>query len=350
VSGSELTALILALALSTSLLLSVVAVVWWFDRYDREPLHLIIGIFLWGAMAAPVLSVAACSTAGAVFSPDSLILVVGLGPLLEEVMKAAGIVLVVVLSREFDNPTDGLVYGTASGLGFAATENLVYSVVGTGEAVVHGTLLMVVIRTASTAGIHALSSAFFGGCLGFGHLSRGRVERLSWALGGLTGAVALHSGWNLLLLRLEVIGEVPQLTPWFVALPALYVLYIATLSLFLRSEQRILSQELAEEVALGVVPPWVCHVIPFYRRRIRSGWCQSRRERTVLARLLTRLAFRKHAVGRLPKDEADLAGLEIVRLRQRIRDMIGAEQDCQNSVEREAPGFCGADPGTRIDV
>ena len=86
---------------------------------------------------------------------------------------------------------------------------------------------------------------------------------------------------------------------------------------------------MAEEVELDVVPAWVLEVIPYYRRRIRSEWWPSRQERTVLARLLTRLAFRKHAVKRLPVAESQIAGLEIVRLRQRIRAML----QCQTSVE-----------------
>ncbi len=100
---------------------------------------------------------------------------------------------------------------------------------------------------------------------------------------------------------------------------------------FLRSEQRILVVELAEEVELDVVPAWVAEVIPYYRRRVRSDWWPSRRERTVLARLLTRLAFRKHAVRLLPDEESKLAGLEVVRLRQQIRVKL----QCQSSVEED---------------
>ncbi len=118
---------------------------------------------------------------------------------------------------------------------------------------------------------------------------------------------------------------------WFVAVPVLYALVFLGLVGFLRSEQRILGVELAEEVELDVVPAWVVEVIPYYRRRVRSDWWPSRRERTVLARLLTRLAFRKHAVRRLPDEESQLAGLEVVRLRQQIR----AKLQCQSSVEED---------------
>jgi RsiW-degrading membrane proteinase PrsW (M82 family) len=323
VTGFAIAALVAALGFSTVLLVSVVAAVWWFDRYDREPLHLVAGVFLWGALAAPVAAVAGCSLLGACAGLETESLAGWVGPIFEELAKAIGVVLVVYLSREFDNPTDGVVYGTASGLGFAATENLFYTVADAGVSAIHGTLTLVLVRTAMAAGIHAVSSATFGGFLGFAYLSKNRLERLGWFIIGLIGATAIHAGWNLMLLRMEdPLGSVPT-ARWMAAVPVLYALYLLALYVFLRSEQRILGRELAEEVELRVVPRWVLDVIPYYRRRVRSDWWPSRRERTVLARLLTRLAFRKHAVRRLPEEESELAGLEVVQLRQRIRSMIG---------------------------
>jgi len=333
VTPFDIAVLLASLALSTVLLVAVVASVWWFDRYDREPLHLVAGVFLWGALAAPVLAVFGCSALGAGFDINSTAMVGWLGPSLEEAAKAMGVILVVVMSKEFDNPTDGLVYGTASGLGFAATENLVYAVAGANGPALQDGLMLVLIRTAMAAGIHAVSSATFGGCLGFAYLSRNRTQRAIWALIGLIGAAAIHSGWNLMLLRLGSVGDPGFMARWLVAIPALYALYLAALFVFLRSEQRILRRELAEEVEFDVVPAWVLDVIPYYRRRIRSEWWPSRRERTVLARLLTRLAFRKHAVKRLPEGESQLAGLEIVWLRQRVQAML----QCQTSVEGDPP-------------
>jgi len=324
-------ALVGALVLSTVLLVTVVAAVWWFDRYDREPLHLVVGVFLWGALAAPVLAVFGSSALAAGSGFDPTVMAVGFGPIVEEAAKALGVILVVLLSKEFDNPTDGLVYGTAAGLGFAATENLVYTLAGVGESAIGGTLLLVLVRTALAAGIHGLSSATFGGFIGFAYLSRRRGERVAWLIIGLIGAVAIHSGWNFMLLQMEASSGAVPVARWFVVVPALYALYLLGLVGFLRSEQRILGVELAEEVELDVVPAWVVEVIPYYRRRIRSDWWPSRRERTVLARLLTRLAFRKHAVRRLPDEESQLAGLEVVRLRQQIR----AKLQCQSSVEKE---------------
>ncbi len=145
-----------------------------------------------------------------------------LGPLLEEAAKALGVVLVVMLSKEFDNPTDGLVYGTASGLGFAATENLVYLVAGAGGPALEGQLFLILLRTVMAAGIHAVCSAAFGGCLGFAYLSRKRAQRFGWALIGLIGAVGIHAGWNLIVLRVVSVGDPTSVSRWLIATPALY--------------------------------------------------------------------------------------------------------------------------------
>jgi RsiW-degrading membrane proteinase PrsW (M82 family) len=333
VTGFEIASLAASLAVSTGLLVAVVASVWWFDRYDREPVRLVVGVFLWGAVAAPVVAVAGSAALGVGLHLGPTAMVCWIGPVVEELAKAAGVVLVVLFSKEFDNPTDGLVYGTAAGLGFAATENLVYGVAGAGAPVIGGTVMLVLVRTVSAAGIHAVASGTFGGFLGVAYLSRNRLERLTWSCCGLTTAVAIHAGWNFLMLRLESAADPIPLTRWLVVVPLLYALYIVALFVFLRSEQRVLRTELAEEVELEVLPTWVLEVIPSYRRRIRSEWWPSRRERTVLARLLTRLAFRKHAVKRLPVGEAQLAGLEVMQLRQRVRAMLGADGKCQRTVE-----------------
>ncbi|MEN8164448.1 MAG: hypothetical protein ABFS37_09990, partial [Acidobacteriota bacterium] len=79
---------------------------------------------------------------------------------------------------------------------------------------------------------------------------------------------------------------------------------------------------LSEEVALGVLPGWAGRVIPYYRRRVRADWWPSRQERIVISRLLTRLAFRKHALA-ARGDSANIEGLEVVRLRATIQGILG---------------------------
>ncbi|MCG6949974.1 MAG: PrsW family intramembrane metalloprotease [Acidobacteria bacterium] len=325
--------LLVALAVSAAILLVVVALVWWVDRYDREPIHLVAMVFLWGASAAPLTAIFAypifVRVLHTIEAPGDLGLI-GIGlvtPFLEEITKAAGVLLVVVFSNKFDNPTDGVVYGTASGLGFAVTENVVYGIGGgAGAETSLGILILVGGRTLLSAGVHAICSATFGGFIGYATLCGRRLSKAAWILGGLILATAIHGAWNMSLVRFGPVGEGGGPKPWLAALGVLYLAYPIALALFLSSEHRILKRELAIEVELETVPGWVLDVIPYYRKRVRGNWWPSRNERTVISRLLTRMAFRKHALRRLPPGDAAIASLEVVRLRQRLREIFDPEE------------------------
>jgi RsiW-degrading membrane proteinase PrsW (M82 family) len=112
----------------------------------------------------------------------------------EEIVKIAIIAVVAWRSRDFDEPMDGVVYGTAVGLGFAAVENLGY-VAGNahwfGVAVLRG-LLSVPFHAAlgAIAGAY-IASARFGGALGAHRSGRWRRQRL-WLLAWLI-PIALHT-------------------------------------------------------------------------------------------------------------------------------------------------------------
>lgn len=308
----------MSLLVSTALLVVVVVFVWWLDRYDREPVQLVAGVFVWGAGAAPLLAAGSGSVIAAIVGHPvaSTFLVAGL----EELFKSVAVVLVARYSAELDTPTDGMVYGTAAGLGFAAVENVLYTLAGAGTLASPELLAVVAGRTLWTAGVHGLASGVVGGLIGVAYLSRSRLARLGWGVFGLAAGTLLHGTWNLVLARSEA-DPVRYWTPLAV-LPVLYALYLVAFTCFLRWEHRVLRVELEEEARLRVVPPWVPEVIPFYRRRIRSDWWPRRAERAVLSRLLTRLAFRKFQTARLPESEASVAALEIVRLRTRVRRML----------------------------
>lgn len=309
-----------SLAVTCGFLVAVITAVWWFDRYDREPWPLVVMVFLWGLLAAPALA----TGAGLIVSLGSdsgftYLIPIAVAPLIEEMAKGVGILLVVVFSQHFDNPTDGLVYGTAVGLGFAVTENLLYGIFAGPRMVQGDALSLILTRTVFTAGIHALASSAVGAGLGFGRTAGRRWLSILWALLGLTVAVALHGAWN------YAVTSVAPTTGW--AFPAmilgpLYATYVAAFVLMLWGEHRILVKQMSEEVSLGVLPGWAQTVIPYYHRRVRSDWWPSRQERIVISRLLTRLAFRKHALEARGAS-ANLQGLEVVLLRARIQGILG---------------------------
>ena len=110
--------------------------VWSFDLYDREPLWLIGGAFLWGALGgvliAIVLQIPIDLVLSMLIDDRKLVMQVAaavVAPLTEEPGKAL-ILFLMVRSRHFDNMSDGFVFGAAAGLGFGMTENAKYFIEG----------------------------------------------------------------------------------------------------------------------------------------------------------------------------------------------------------------------------
>ncbi|MEO0604727.1 MAG: PrsW family glutamic-type intramembrane protease, partial [Myxococcota bacterium] len=90
------------------------AVVWWLDRYDREPVWLLVLTFAWGAVPAVFLAIPASMVLEQVFvgvgmasglDPAVTASITGpvlVAPLVEEPAKAL-VLLFLIFSRHFDN-------------------------------------------------------------------------------------------------------------------------------------------------------------------------------------------------------------------------------------------------------
>ena len=93
--------------------------IWLADRYDREPIKLLLSNFLWGAFGAiffALIGSLALAYGFSFFVKDAarakLYEAILIAPFVEEITK--GVFLVITASnRKFDNVTDGLVYGGA---------------------------------------------------------------------------------------------------------------------------------------------------------------------------------------------------------------------------------------------
>lgn len=181
-----------------------VAGLMWIDRWDPEPRGALWFAFLWGAGISVVatlvlgsyvtelLSLALASTPSNVIGP------VLQAPLVEEVAKGLG-VLVLVLSRRshFDGPVDGIVYAGMVGAGFAFTENILYfgaaALAGGGV----GELVAVfVIRGLFSPFAHVMFTAALGAVLGLAVARSGTRYLLPAFLLGLVPAIAGHMLWN----------------------------------------------------------------------------------------------------------------------------------------------------------
>jgi len=94
------------------------------EKYNRESWLPIVFVFAWGAIFAAGI-VLLIENFLALHIHDFLILSVLFAPFIEEISKPIGLKF---FKKQIDEIEDGFVYGAVAGLGFAATENLIYGI------------------------------------------------------------------------------------------------------------------------------------------------------------------------------------------------------------------------------
>ncbi len=290
---------------------------WWADRYEREPLALVTAAFLWGAGPAAVLAVVGEALLGLPLAGLGLGLAgeiasaSGVAPLVEETVKALALVGLLLLSyREFDDVLDGIVYGGLVGFGFTMTENFLYFLGAFLSAGMGQWALLVVVRGALFGLNHAFYTAFTGAGLGLARRWGFRGQGLVAAAVGYALALAFHALHNLgstlagtapLALLFSLVSDVGGV---------LVVLVI--LALALQRERRWIAEELRPEVGEVLTEEeYTCLLSPG-RAAARRCWPLGRRR----ADLLTELAFRKAQARETGRDPArDPA---VLALRQKV--------------------------------
>jgi RsiW-degrading membrane proteinase PrsW (M82 family) len=328
-----------ALAIPIAPALGVALVVGALDRYESEPLVMLAGAFLWGAIIAipPALYfergiegllnsfLSATPTSGGEALGQAAALAATAGGV-EELVKGAGLLLLMLALRdEFDNVTDGVIYGALIGAGFAMVENIVYFAF-TPRAELG---FLIVGRLALGWLTHSTFTALFGAGLGYVRETRDRRARLLAPLGGLLGAIALHTYFDFIVytasaasgqrasVALELVARLGPALPLLATLSAYLPLFLADLALLsitleaLAREAAIIRVYLATETLSGVVTPAEYLLVQDARLRARMeyqcGLLYGPRA-YLLARALyqteTGLAFRKWHVemGDPPKD------------------------------------------------
>ncbi len=276
-------AFLLALLLSFIPCFGYAAIVYWLDRFEKEPAKLLLGAFLWGALVA---------TGGAIIWTSVLQLGIGLligdgladiagttllAPVVEEVLKGLAIALIfLIVPHEFDSILDGMVYAAITALGFAATENLLYLYfLGYLEGGYGEMFALFLLRVVLGGWGHAVYTASIGIGFAIGRLRRGRSSKLIFPLIGLMVAIflhALHNGMATFLAGTAGLGGLAAmlLVDWLGWAVALGVIIWA-----IRREQRWMREQLREEVALGIISEeqyrTACSIMDRGRARLRSS-------------------------------------------------------------------------------
>jgi RsiW-degrading membrane proteinase PrsW (M82 family)/pSer/pThr/pTyr-binding forkhead associated (FHA) protein len=242
------------------------------DRFEREPWFLRLAAFLWGAIIAiPIAFFVERKV-------DPAVLNVLLGPnasdvlrslfqglnagVTEETIKGAGLLLLFFILRdEFDNVTDGIVYGALIGAGFAMVENFRYFANDFNQFPVFLIVYRIVLGWLG----HSTFTVCFGAALGYIRHTQVRWRQIVIPLLGFLLAVGLHSFFDFVdfqasaalnaspgdgnvtfLSLMALIGD--YIPPFLAQIFLLYILIKA-----LAHEAAVIREFLAVEVRNGVV-------------------------------------------------------------------------------------------------
>lgn len=176
-------------------------ITYWMDRYEKEPLHIIGGVFIWGAVVAAAGSYILNTIFGIAiytFTSDPVLTDIATGsisaPLVEEALKGFAVLIVfLVFRKEFDSILDGIVYAAVTALGFAATENVLYMMqFGYAEDGWAGIWSIFFLRVVLGAWNHATYTAFTGIGLAITRNNRNPLIKVLAPLGGLALAIFTH--------------------------------------------------------------------------------------------------------------------------------------------------------------
>jgi protease PrsW len=286
------------------------------DKYEPEPIKFVLVHFMWGALGAVLLGVLGTFALGyatglnGVSETEKTIHIIIFAPLSEEIAK--GIFLFwTVNSKKFDNITDGIVYGSAIGLGFGMTENFLYFV-SYGDTA-SSWFYLVIVRTLFSAVMHCISTGIFGSLLGmakYGNL----FSRTVLPFVGLAIGMFIHFFWN------SAVVFNGTSAYGFLFMLILIALYFGIIRLSIYNEKKIIEAQLEEEVLMGIIPK---NLLPIISSRLRhqSGWIEEER-RKLFFRTAVHLAFSKMKFKKVRDSRKQFYLNEVNQYREALRNIL----------------------------
>jgi RsiW-degrading membrane proteinase PrsW (M82 family) len=230
--------------------------IYWLDRYEKEPRWLLFMAFFWGGFVAIIGAIIGSIILDvgfmAVLQDETIADIASLSitaPFVEEFWKGLAVLAVVLIFRkEFDSILDGIVYGAIAGLGFAATENVLYFLGQYADGGWAGMLSNFALRVGVFAWGHPFYTVFTGLGFAIARTNRNILIKIIAPVIGYFLAVFAHSFHNSSLLFVTGLGSfvLIVLVEW-----AGWIIFLGFIGWMVRKEQLLLKKHLLEEVTMG---------------------------------------------------------------------------------------------------
>jgi len=298
-------------------------IIYWLDRYEKEPKLLLIGVFLWGAIVASAAAffINTMMGMGVYFftaSESATDLTTGtlIAPVIEEGLKGAAVLLVYWKARkEFDSVLDGIVYAGVTALGFAATENVYYIYqYGYEKNGLTGLFFLAFVRVILVGWQHPFYTAFTGIGLAVARLNPSAAVKFLAVLFGYMASVATHSLHNTLAFYSNGWGGLLSTTAldWTGWLAMGIFIYIMK-----RREKTLIVNYLHEEVQYGTLtlPQFTTACSPTYQWKVRLFALKGGHYRvtTRFYNLCGEIAHKKNQYARLGNEDGNQTAIETLR-------------------------------------
>ncbi len=312
--------------------LIAIAILWWLDRYEKEPLWLLSIIFFWGAVPTVIMAlvaqiileipITALFGESILYSLSNMSII---APLTEETFKGLIILIIFMLyRREFDSVTDGILYGALVGFGFSVVEDVLYLMSSLMEGGWEGWGLTAAMRIGLYNLNHAMFTAFIGVGFGLARNSREWWKKLLFPLAGWLTAMTLHGIHNGGTVLAEMTSGLSCLILTMVDWMGVLVLLVLIL-ISVQRESRWF-EELLPEIQFGVLTTDEYRIASSYRARLARGWQILTRYGPLtwfrwsrFVQTIVDLAYKKHQ--KRVAGEGEKTDQLIINLRQRIAEL-----------------------------
>lgn len=279
------------------------ALIYWIDRYEKEPLWLLAATFLWGAVPSIIFAFFANTFLSVPFylltdgQTSAALAASFIAPPVEESIKGVALLgLFFFWRHEIDSILDGIIYGAMVGMGFAVVENVYYFMSVFAEGGIEAWSANVFIRGIIFGLNHSLFTSMTGLGIAVARMSKHTAVKLTAPLLGWFAAMFLHFIHNASVSFNNLLCLVALASDWGGVMLMLAIMIWAVVQ-----EQRWITEYLADEVAQGTLTPSQYDTACSGRARLRHHLSQLRghgirpyRQSIRYYHRCSELAYKKH--------------------------------------------------------